>query len=508
MNGDLILTCDAGTTGVKASAFTREGAAFASEVRAYPTIYPHSGWAQQRPDDVLAATADAIRVIVEKAGAARIAALVFTGTMNGCIPVDGAGNALYDNIIHSDVRTEKQAEAIAAAIPLADFYRVTGNRIDVHSGLPKYLWLKENQPGIYDHAEKFVNIKDYLYGRATGRTGCTDRSDASLCSCMDMQTGDWAWDILRELGVDAAKMPALQNSADVSATVCRAFADRTGLPEGLPVAVGGGDGACAAHGARRHKEGSTYMNMGSSAWVSAMSRTPVFDPQARVFNYFDLDPAVYDVCGTVQCGAAAFNWMTANLILPGSDPKTWDFAALEKQAESVPAGAEGVFFLPTFMGERTPWWTAQATGALIGMTLYHTTAHVTRAVYEGVMQALSFCGAIMRENGVKIDSLMLIGGSAKSRLYAQLAASMFGVPVRVHVTPHEATSLGAAIAAGVGIGWYPDFAAAADIIRAQSVFEPKPDEAAAYARHAQVYRQLYPNMMQAYKLIDAYQRGL
>ena len=502
---DMILTLDAGTTGIKGAVFREDGASAFSRVESYGTAYPRPGWAQQDPDEILAAAVRVIRAALEAVPADRIAALVFTGTMNGCIPVDAEGNALHPNIIHSDVRTGSQVDKIAAAIPLAEYYRITGNRIDVHSGLPKYLWLKENEPEVYRRAAAFVNIKDYLYGRATGRTGCTDRSDASLCNCMDMRTGSWAWDLLRTLGVDTEKMPRLLDSADVSGAVSAGFAAATGLRPGTPVAAGGGDGACAAHGARQHREGSAYMNIGSSAWVSAMSHAPAADPEARVFSYFDLDAGVYNVCGTVQSGSAASNWAIANLVLPGTSPAEWDFPALERRAESVPPGAEGVFFLPTLMGERTPWWTSKASGALIGFTQYHRTEHILRAVYEGVMQALSFCGAILREDGLPIDRLMLIGGGAKSRLWGRMAASMFGVPVQVHCTPHEATSLGAAFAAGVGIGMYRDYADAASRIRGGMIYEPDPAEAAAYEKAAAVWRQLYPNMKNAYGLVDAYQ---
>lgn len=506
MKQPYILTLDAGTTGVKCAAFTREGAALGSRVESYPTRYPAPGWAQQEPEEVLAASVRAIRVLLSELSAADCAALVFSGTMNGCIPLGRDGLALHGNIIHSDLRAAHQVERIKELIPLKDYYRVTGNRIDVHSGLPKYMWLRENAHEIYDRAWKFVNIKDYLYGRFTGRPGGTDRSDASLCNCLDMQTGDWAWEIVRTCGVDADKLPELRVSADVTAALTPEFAACTGLPAGLPVAVGAGDGACAAHGARSHTIGDAYMNIGSSAWVSAMSAAPCRDPDMRLFSYFDADETRYNVCGTVQSGSAASNWAIENLICPGTRAEDCDFAALEKLALSAPAGAEGVMYLPTLAGERTPWWTARASGALLGFTLYHDRRHVARAVYEGVMQSLHLCGEILGENGLPVRRLTLIGGGAKSALWGQMAADMFGCPVRIHQTPHEATSLGAAFIAGVGIGWYRDYADAAQHIRAQRTYAPEADAHAAYMRHLSVFRTLYPNMKQAYEAVYTYQQ--
>ena len=501
----VILTLDAGTTGVKCAAFTREGAAVFSCVEAYPTYYPAPGWAQQKPGEQLEAVLRAIGRTLEQVPVQQVEALVFTGTMNGCIPLDSAGEALYDNIIHSDVRTAAEVEELAACMPLADYYDRTGNRMDVHSGLPKYMWLKKHEPEVYRRTAHFVNIKDYLYGCFTGCHGQTDRSDASLCNCLDIHGGDWAWDVLREAGVDGAKMPALRRSTDVSGRLNAAYARRTGLPQGLPVAIGAGDGACAAHGARPHVPGAAYMNIGSSAWVSALSEAPVIDRELRLFNYFDMDEQRYNVCGTVQCGAAAFNWAVENLLCPGETH--CDYAALEALAEQAPPGAGGVFFLPTLMGERTPWWTAKATGMLLGFTLYHTRAHLTRAVYEGVMQALRFCGEILGENGLPVRELTLIGGGAKSRLWRQMAADMFGAQVRVHATPHEATSLGAALAAGVGIGWYRDFVHAAEVIRRGPAFVPQAEAQAAYRAQFEVYRQLYPLSRGAQEAVFAYQQN-
>lgn len=504
----LILTLDAGTTGVKCAAFTREGEACFSCVEGYPTYYPAPGWSQQKPAEQLAASLRAIRSTLAHVSAQDVCALVFTGTMNGCIPIDETGEALYDNIIHSDVRTHEQTAAIAQAIDPREYYAHTGNRIDVHSGLPKYMWLKKYEPDVYRKTWKFVNIKDYLYGRFTGDPGSTDRSDASLCNCINIQNGDWAWDVLKASGIDADKMPRLRSSTDVTGRLSDEYARLTGLPAGLPVAIGGGDGACAAHGARAHSCGAAYMNIGSSAWVSAMNDAPVLDRDMRLFSYFDMDESVYNICGTVQCGAAAFNWAVENLIFPGTSVADCDFDKLEAMARSVPAGAEGVFFMPTLMGERTPWWTAKAQGMLTGLTLYHKPEHVVRAAYEGVMQALHMCAEIMNENDLHIDALRVIGGGAKSEMWGQMAASMFDAKVGIHATPHEATSLGAAFAAGVGIGWYRDFSEAASMLRTRQTFEPDPADREAYRRHFEVYRQLYPLTRQAHDLIYDYQNGI
>ena len=499
-----ILTLDAGTTGIKCAAFSRQGEALSVNTQEYPTRYPSPGWAQQEPETQVSAALRAIAQVLDRLAPSDCAALVFTGTMNGCVPIDRGGLALHDNIIHSDLRSAPQCARIASLIPQQEYYTVTGNRIDVHSGLPKYMWLRENAPDIYRKTWKFVNIKDYLYGRFTGRAGLTDPTDASLCNCLNLDTGNWALDIVKTCGVDADKLPSIVASCDVSASLSPEFAALTGLPQGLPVAVGAGDGACAAHGARDQIVGDMYMNIGSSAWVSTLSPAPCRDREMRLFSYFDSDSKGYNVCGTVQCGAAAFDWAMRNLL--GFTEKKPDYAALEATAWEIPPGSQGVFFLPTLMGERTPWWTAEVSGTLMGFTLYHDRRHIVRAVYEGVMQALNLCGDILGENGLPAKRLTLIGGGAQSALWGQMAADMFGVPVRVHQTPHEATSLGAALTAGVGIGWYRDFAEAARCIHIAREYSPNPEKHNAYRKHLKVFRALYPDMKKAYEAVYRYQQ--
>ena len=502
MAKDLLLTLDVGTTGLKCAVFDRDGNAVACVVEEYSCYFPHSGWSQQKPEEQRDAAIRAIRSVLNEVDGSRLAAIGLCGTMNGCLPIDREGNAIAPNIIHSDARTAAEVDLIRETVGKEAYYRLTGNLPDVHSGFPKYMWLKKNQPDVYKNAYKFVNIKDYIYGQITGVVGCTDRSDASLCNCLNITTGDWAWDLLKEMGVDADKMPELRRSCDVSGSVSADFAALTGLPQGLPVAIGGGDGTCAAHGGTRQEPGAAYINIGSSAWMSLVTDHPVLDDKTRIFNYFDLDENKYDVCGTVQSGAIAFDWAVKNLLCPGQKP---DYAELEAACLQSPVGANGLFYLPTLMGERTPWWTARISGTLMGFTLFHQRSDVTRAVYEGIMQSLRMVGSVLDENKIPVSTIMLIGGGAKSNIWPQMCASTFNVPVTVHQTARHATSLGAAAAAGVGIGMFKDYKDAGCLVKAKSTYQPIPEEVEPYRRHLEVYRTLYPNMVHAYEAIYDYQ---
>ena len=492
MEKDLILTCDTGTTGCKCSIFNPQGQALFAVRRSYPTQYPHPNWAEQDPDAILEATYDGIRELLMQVNPQRIACVGLSGTMNGCIPVDESGNVLHPNIIHSDSRTEAQVDQILQVISFEEFYRLTGNRPDTHYTLPKILWLKQHRPEVYRRARWYLNIKDYLYGRLTGRFGYTDYSDASLTIALDINRRVWANDLLTELKLDPSRMPALLKGHDIRGKITREVHRLTGLIPGTPVAIGGGDGACTARGAGVVDPGSAYCYIGSSAWVSQVLPHPVLDPKARIFNYLDMNGEDCHICGTVQCGAAAFDWALSNLL--GGGGQSADISIVENMARQITPGAEGVLFLPTLMGWRTPYWDPNTRGCLMGFSLYHDQRHIARAVYEGIAFALNACAEVMAECDAPIRSLMLTGGGARSGLWPDMLAAIMGISTQVHRTPGETTSMGAAIAAGVGVGLFNDYSDAASMVTARSNHPVNPQWQAAYRRVYAVYADIYSHI--------------
>jgi len=459
----------------------------------YPTLFPRPGWSEQSPHAIRDAMYQSIRRLLETVSPERIACIGLSGTMNGCIPVDGCGNVLHNNIIHSDSRAVAEISDIAAVISPADFYRLTGNRLDNHYTLPKILWFRKNHPEIYEKTRWWLNTKDYLYASLTGRFGVTDFSDASLTIALDIRRARWADSLLRDLGVNPDHMPEIRPGHDITGRLSPEAAALTGLLPGTPVAVGGGDGACAARGAGVYKPGSAYACLGSSSWVSQMTEAPVIDKDARIFNYLDMDGVSNHTCGTIQCGGDAFNWAAEHLLSEGESLSA-AIPLIEEMARSVAPGAEGVYFLPTLMGERTPYWDPNTRGCLMGFTLYHNRAHVARAVYEGIAFALKNCASVMSECGLPVKDLMLTGGGALSGLWPDILASAFGIETRVHSQPGEATSLGAAIAAGVGSGVFGSYEEAAKMVSARSRHAVNPDWAEAYAHHYPIYARMYERL--------------
>lgn len=506
---EYILTFDLGTTGNKCMLIDWKSGEMQAVVVPYETQYPHDGWAEQWPEDFWSSVVTGTRCLLEKTKvrADQIAALALCGHMNGCILVDENGTALTPNIIHSDSRAIKECEYLKAVVGDEPFYAITGNRIDPHYSLPKVLWCRTHYPEAYKKSAYIINTKDYVYTCLTGCVGVTDYSDAGLTIMMDLTKREWAWDMLRDIDVDGAKMPQLRKSHDMSGRLTAQAAAVLGLREGTPVALGGGDGACAAHGAGVARAGESYANIGSSAWIGILSEGMRCDPAMRNSHFGDLSGELLQLCAVVQCAGSAFDWSARTLY--GTDMELEKenerppFVLLEKEAEKIAPGSDGVYFLPYLMGERAPHWDANTRGAYIGFMLPHTRAHLLRATYEGISYALHNIMDLHRDTGAAVRDLRLIGGGANSVLWNRILSSVLNVPLHVHTHLKEATSLGAAMAAGVGLGIFRDYTEAAKLVTYARHISPDPDAVRAYDTRYKTFCRMYPQLKPIYDAIAA-----
>ena len=486
-----ILTFDAGTSALKCSVFDENGELLGACTADYVTFYPNEGYAQQNVPEILSACVEAVSRLSQKLSLAKIDCIGLTGTMNGCALIDADGKPLYPNIIHLDTRAVTQVETLRSELGASGFYALTGNRPDVHYGLPKLMWLKQHEPDVYKRAWKAVNTKDVIYGFLTGLHGRSDYSDASLFGALNIHTRAWDTDVIAASGIDGGKLPDIYPSHYTGAGLSESAARLLGLRSGIPVAIGAGDGPATTHGSGVFDENGAYLTVGSSAWAAALSKTPCIDERMRAFNYTDMDERFVTVCGTVQCAATALDYALKTILGITGDDGGINFARAEKLCMSAPAGAHGLVYVPTLMGERCPWWDPLARGSLMGLTLTHTRADIVRAVYEGVAQELNLCVKVLRDNGIEADKLILSGGALKSSALRALFPSVFSARARVHLNPREATSLGAAICAGVGAGIWKDFAEAAKAVKTGAELHPDAADAAVYEKQSRVFAALY-----------------
>jgi xylulokinase len=496
---DLVLAHDLGTTGNKASVFDPEGRLQGSARVPYETDYPRPGWAEQDPADWWRAVVASTRRLLRDTGltASDIAVVSFSGQMMGCLPVDSSGTPLRQAIIWADQRAEAQVTAIGERIGHEAVYETTGHRLSSNYTAAKMLWLREHEPDVFARADKVLQAKDYVALKLTG-VCATDYSDASGTNLFDLRRRRWSQEIMAEVDIGPGLLPPALPSATVIGTITRAAAQETGLAQGTAVVIGGGDGACATAGAGVVRPSDAYNYIGSSSWISYVSRDPLYDPRQRTFTFAHLDPEYLFPTGTMQCAGGSYDWLER--VLRG-DAGPQIYGQLDDLASAVEPGSQGLFYLPYLIGERSPHWNPRARGAFVGLTMVHGRPEIARAVLEGVAFNLRIILDAFREQGAPIQALRLIGGGARSPLWRQILADVFDLPVLRPQLLAEATALGAAIAGGVGIGLYPDYTVAARLVHVEPGEEPRPQIAARYEELFQVFNETYASLVDIYDRI-------
>jgi xylulokinase len=486
-----ILVYDIGTTSVKSAVFDLSGLPAGSVSVAYKTEYPRSGWAEQDPEQFWGAAVTGTRELLAlpEVSAVEIVVVGLAGHMNGCLPVDVRGNPCYPELIHADSRSGVQSARIRGLLGEDYLYRETANRTDEHLSLPKMLWLKDEQRAAFDRTAWFLNAKDYLRFKLTGVLGETDFSDASLTGAFNLDKREWSWDIIDAMELSRDRFPVVRSSVEGGGRISKEAAAVLGLKSGIPVSLGGGDAACATRGSGVSDSGQAYISLGSSAWVSRLSPAPILDSKRRMQNFFDLDGRSCNVCGTLQSAGSAVDW--AFRLFLGSEPP--DYRRIEKDLDAVPPGSEGVIFLPYLMGERTPHWDASARGLFIGLSLSSGPQTLLRSVYEGIAFGLKEIIDIYADFSMPIDSLILLGGGTRGEFWRRIICDVIGKPLVIHPFSTHAISLGAAMAAGVSVGIWPNLeeAAASCALATGERLMPDLKTNAIYARYCALYQEMY-----------------
>lgn len=494
-----LLAHDLGTSGNKATLFREDGALVASMLCEYPTLYPGEGQVEQDPAAWWRAVCQSTRELVDKSGIrpGDVAAISFSGQMMGCVLVDQAGEPLGNALIWADTRGWAQEEWMIRQAGMQQGYAMTGHRLSASYGAAKLLWIKDNQPERYRRAHRMLNAKDFILYRMTGRF-VTDYSDASSTNLFDLKEKRWSRMLLDAFGIDPALMPEVYPSATVVGGLMDSAADALGMIAGTPVVIGGGDGSCACVGAGAVAPGDAYCALGSSSWISTVSSEPVMDPLMRTFNWVHLDPAWYTPCGTMQAAGLSYQWFCKRIV------EEENYRRLNSLAESSPPGANGVMYLPYLLGERSPWWDLSARGAFIGLSGSTTPGDMARAVMEGVGFNLKMILDIL-QGTLPLRQLTVIGGGAESPVWMQILADIWQQSLRLVTSPREATSMGAAVCAGVAIGMYPDFSAVKLFDREKDTVVSRKQPV--YPELAQVFEAACEGLARANELLAAIRRG-
>jgi xylulokinase len=501
-----ILAHDLGTTGNKASLYDAEGNLLGSSLSEYSTVFENTGWAEQNPEDWWQAVCNSTKRLIQQTGIAKeeIACIVFSGQMIGCVPLDKQAKPLRNALIWADQRSTQEEQWLSERISPEQVYQITGHRLSASYSLCKILWLRDHQPDIYKNTYKFVHAKDAVVARLTGNF-VTDPSDASGMNLYDLEKGTWSENIITASELDSSKLPDIKSSTAVVGEVLPTIAEEIGLAIGTPVVIGGGDGCCAATGAGVIQEGRAYNYIGSSSWIALATDKPIYDPTMRTFTWAHIVPGMFSPCGTMQAAGASYAWARNELapleVQLAQSQNISAYELLNQAAESSPTGAKGLLYLPYLLGERSPRWNPKARGAFIGLDIRHTRADMIRATLEGITLNLRIILDAFTAQGAKIDTMRVIGGGAKGKLWNQIMADIYGVPVQRLTLLEEATSLGAAVAGGIGVGLYKDFSVIEQMNPIVSTVEPNPTSRETYNKLLKVFDSAYHALIPVYEAL-------
>lgn len=482
----MILGLDVGTSGVKAILVSDAGEVRAAATTPLSLSTPHPGWAEQDPEAWWAASVASIRGVLHQCPGVQVAAIGLSGQMHSSVFLDRTGAVVRPALLWCDGRTTAECREITARAGGEAVLRdwVMNPALEGFT-LPKLLWLREHEPAAWSRVATVLLAKDFVRFRLTD-VQSTEPSDASGTLMFDPAANRWSESLLDAVQVPLALLPDVAASDGVHGVVSAASAALTGLKAGTPVVGGGADNACGALGVGCVSAGDAVVSWGTSGTVLAPTAQPLVDPTMRAHTFCHVVPHTWYVMGVVLSAGAAFGWYREQCAR--------DLAAMEalnEEAAAVERGAGSLVFLPYLQGERTPHRDAAARGALLGLSLAHTRAHMTRAVLEGVCFALNDSMSILRDLGVAPNDVLATGGGARSPFIRQLLAEVLACPVDT-VNREEGPAYGAALLAAVGVGLFPDVGTAASrtLTRSRS-HTPGADAIAAYRAPYERFRHAY-----------------
>lgn len=481
----MLLGIDVGTGGTRAVLVDETGRVLASEASEHRGIHSaHIGWAEQDPDDWWRAAKEAIQGAVKASApdVTEIQGVGLTGQMHGCVMLDAEGAVLRPALIWCDQRTQPECDWLTEAIGFSRLIELVANPALPNFTLTKLLWVKRHEPEVWAKIRHVLCPKDYVRYRLTGEFAI-DMQEASGTLLLDVTNRRWSEEVAEAAGVPMAWLPRLFEGPEICARINAAGETATGLKEGTPVVAGSGDQGAGAVGMGVLSPGSVSATIGTSGVVFASTDRPTKDPKGRLHTFCHAVPGLWHVMGVTNGAGLSLRYFRDTFAPINS------YDELSILAADVPPGSDGLLWAPYLFGERTPHLDAEARAAFVGITASTTRAHYMRAVMEGVAMSLRDTLTLFAELEIPVKGIRLGGGGARSTLWRQIQADVYGRPVEV-LEADEGGAFGAALLAGTGVGVWPSVqAACAATIRVATAVEPLHAVSMnqAYTRYRRVY---------------------
>lgn len=502
---------DIGTTSTKAIVFTPSGAVRGVGNVDYPLLVPQPSWAEQDPETIFAAVISALKTAIEKADVDKraIGGIGFSTAMHSLIAVDHQGSPLTHSIIWADNRSTSQVDQLKQDGVGHSIYLATGTPIHPMSPLPKIMWLREQAPDTFRKAAKFISIKEYVIHRLFAQY-VVDYSIASATGLFHLRKLDWDENALQVAGITRQQLSEPVPTTHILRGMKIRYAEEIGLDADTPFVVGASDGVLANLGIGAIDHGQVAITIGTSGAVRTVVPEPITDPKGRTFCYL-LTENHWVIGGPSNNGGIMLRWFRDEFSWPevekakqmGVDP----YDVMIEAAEHVPAGAEGLLFLPFLSGERAPYWNAQARGSFFGIGLHHKREHFIRAVLEGILFSVYSIGIALRDLAGGATEIRASGGFARSRQWRQIMSDMFGYEVLIPES-HESSSYGAALLAMHALGALNDLHDVKNMIHISHRHEPNLERSSTYLQLFYIYERVYYNLLEEYKLISEFQKQL
>jgi xylulokinase len=486
---DAVLGIDVGTQSSKCVILDSTGKLCGVGQARYGVLTPRPHWVEQEPETWWDAAVSAVREALQQARIApeQVRGIGVTGQMHGVVLLNRGLEALHPAIIWMDRRSANLCEIVQKRVPRKVVIGAAANRLSPGFAGATLAWLREAEPRLLDETRAVIQPKDYLVLRLTGEVS-SDPSDASATWLYDVKQRHWSETLTAACGVSPDILPPISDSAAVVGQLRADVSAALGLPAGIPVVAGASDQAALLLGTGVIEPGRGAITLATGGQMTVVSAQPMIDPELRLNTFCHAVPELWYTMGAILNGGMALRWWSSMI-----DPDhTRAYGDLLAEAALVPAGAEGLIFLPYLEGERTPHMDPAATGAFIGLTIRHSRAHMTRAVLEGVAYAFRDCLRTLHAVGPVPDRFLIGGGGAQGELWRQIMANVLGISLQT-VAGTEHTATGAAMLAGLGTHVFYDLAqAVAHTVHYGPTETPSPDDQAVYNEGYRQFRALYP----------------
>jgi xylulokinase len=497
----MYLGIDLGTSSVKVILMDHQGKLLDSASSKYPLYYPKPNYSEQNPTDWWDGTKEAIQTLAarQEKQMSQVEGISFSGQMHGLVLLDEAGEVLRPAILWNDNRTQDQCDFLNEEYGIPKLSKATGNLALCGFTAPKVLWVKENELEVFAKVRHVLLPKDYIRYKLTGEYKI-DTADAAGTLFFDVENRCWSKEIVSLIGLKEEYLPEVFESFEVTGTIAMDIAKELGLPPNAKVIGGGGDQAVGAVGTGTVDEGVVSVALGTSGAVLASTSTYKVDTTNRLHSFCHAN-GKYMQMGVMLSAAYCLQWWVeeVNKDCGAENP----YQVLGEEASKVPAGSNGLIFLPYLTGERTPYADVNARGTFIGLSPLHTRGHMTRAVLEGVGYGLRDSLEIMKDMDIETKEIRITGGGVRNPLWVQIIASIFNQDLHI-VEASEGPAYGAAILASVGCGQFETVEAACEaFVKPSSVVSPNASDAALYEKGYQVFRGLYPALKESFKALQA-----